>query len=97
MGFGLENGLGAQETVVTLLQQVVGELTVTRHPGEVGPQHSGRPVIKAPERVLVHLERQVGSVGGRTRPEIGDSRVKGGVANRHSFRSPSRPILEEMT
>ncbi len=67
----------AQEPIEALLQQVVGDVRVARHPREIAPERSRRSVVERAEGVFVHLEGHVELC--RLEPfDVGESQVAHG-------------------
>ena len=67
MGFAVETiliggpvGCGSQEPVEGFLQEVVGQLPVAGHAGEISPDAARVPVVKAAKGLFVHHEPSLG-------------------------------------
>ena len=60
----LEDRACPQETVLRLLQEIVGEPIVSRHPREIDPDRTCGLFVEQAERILGHLERSLGVIEG---------------------------------
>lgn len=56
MSFAFMRHAGTKETIVGFLQQVFGQLRVSRSAPQIDPDRSGGPLIESLESLLVHLK-----------------------------------------
>ena len=63
VGFALVNSADAEEAIVGFLEQILGELLVSRPTPQIDPERSGRSLVEGMEGLLVHLKCVVEDLG----------------------------------